>query len=139
MPKYDLPADTKMAIGNEIRGIRDQLGYSQAMLGELVAEQEDRVPPYSQSTVQGWEAGRTTPPNEVLFIIERLANRPGVLTRLNGSVAVDAQPAKTVEEALVDDPDITPAQREMLMAAYEAARSQTRARRQRSARPRPSS
>lgn len=119
------------AVGQAIREALESVGMSQRLLGAEVANREGANDPYPQSTVSTWLSGAVSIDPRRLFIIEKiLAKRPGSISQIAGFVPADFHPAApTVHEAIDADPELTDPQRELLMAAYEAARAQTRARR----------
>lgn len=111
--------DPQASIAAAIRRHREAAGMSQETLGAAVARHEDRPQAYGQSTVQKWENGEVDLRPARIEAIERaLGLRSGTLTRLAGSLPLDARQVRTVAEAVEADPRLTPQQRRALLAAY---------------------
>lgn len=124
--------DGQAAAGAAIRAALADSDRSQSWLGAEVAAREGRVDPYSQSNVFEWLAGTQPIPPTRMFLIEKILGKPrGSISRLVGYIPADLRPQPTVVAALEADQGITDDQRAMLLAAYEAARSQKRSRRRR--------
>lgn len=124
-------ADERSAgiVADAIRAARGS--RTQEWLGAEVARQEDRPGPYGQNTVAGWESGKYALKPRKLFTIERALGVPaGSISQLAGYVPVDAQPARSVPEAVAADTDLSTEQREDLLAVYEGMVARTRARRE---------
>lgn len=130
--------DTEQAeLRAAIRNALSESGLSQERFGAEVAHHEDQdagrrkgtTAPYSQTTVAGWFSKPVWLRPARVFAIERaLKLRPGTLSKLEGYLPAGITAPVTVEEALAADPDITPEQASMLLAAVRAARESTRSR-----------
>lgn len=116
------------AIAAAIRAARDQ--RTQEWLGGEVARVEGRREAYGQNTVAGWESGRSALKPKKVFAIEKaLGVPPGSISRLAGYLPSAAKPSRTVAEAIAADHDLSPDQREDLLAQYQGMVARTRARR----------
>lgn len=123
-----------LALGRAIRNARESAGRSQTWLGEALAETGepdgigDNGWPFSQSAVGDWEHGklaRPMPPERV-FLIERvLGVKAGSISKAAGYLPVSARNIATVEQAIEADLDLTPEQREDLVALYRGMRTRT--------------
>jgi hypothetical protein len=113
----------------ELRAAFATSGLSQGELGGLVARAEGRGVPYRQNTVSQWLAGSVELAPGLVFALERaLQLRPGVLSVHAGYLPADAV-TSSLELALAADRDLTPSQREDVLAVVEVMRARTRARR----------
>lgn len=120
----------RTALAQAIRTAMEEAGYTQRELGALVAHAEGRDEPYTQAFVSDWLAGRRPLAPDRVFTLERiLGARPGSLSRLDGYLPLDAVPTKGVGEAIESAAELTPEQREDLLAQYETMVARTRARR----------
>lgn len=83
-----------------------------------------------QTTVSNWVGGKHEPSRAQVAAVEQILDvPPGHLARLLGYVPAGAVPARNVVEAIEADLDLSPEQREDLIAQYELMRERTLARR----------
>lgn len=86
-------------------------GWSQRALADALG--------LSQSTISHWKSATSAPPPATTFALEEaLGLAPGTLSRHLGYVPSDHVVAATVEEAIVDDPLLSPHHQRVLQATY---------------------
>lgn len=123
--------DPTQAFAAALREALNEAGRKQSWLGAEVARIEGLPAPLAQPQISGYLNGRSVPePRRVFAIEEALGTRPGRLSRLLGYVPADAAPARTVADAIDEDPGLTEAQREDLLDVWQSMRARTRARRE---------
>lgn len=116
MTKDEVSADAKVAFGRALREARTVKGVTQDDLAEALG--------LKQPTVAAWEQGISAPNTvAITFAVERaLRARPGSLSRHLGYLPPEAvKSVATVESSILEDPALSPAEREMLLGAYRAA------------------
>lgn len=121
--------DVREGLAAELRAAFAVSGMSQADLGAAVARMEGREGPYRQNTVSQWLAGSVDLQPQLVFALERaLGMRPGTLSVHAGYLPADGV-TTSLELALAADRDLTPGQREDVVAVVEVMRVRTRTRR----------
>lgn len=96
------------------------LGVSQEWLGQEVARTIGRDKPFRQATISNYLTGKVEPEPAVTFAIERaLQVRAGSLSRLLGYLPTTTRTARSVPDAIADDPGLSDTARRALTAAYQ--------------------
>lgn len=111
----DWTPEQAKAFGEALTNLLDTRGVKRPALAEVM-----KVTP---ELVRQWQTGQSEPPRSKVFgLEEHFGLRPGALSRLLGYLPVRARSARTVLEAVDNDPALTEEGRLILQAAYEAAR-----------------
>jgi len=98
----------------------DDMGRTQSWLGAEIARLLGRGDPFSQAAISNYLTAKVEPEPAVTFAIERaLQVRAGSLSRLLGYLPTTTRSARSVPDAIADDPGLSDTARRALMAAYQ--------------------
>ena len=103
-----------------VRRRLDDMGRTQSWLGAEIARLLDRGDPFSQAAISNYLMGKVTPEPAVTFANEQaLQVRAGSLSRLLGYLPAGTRSARSVPDAIADDPGLGDTARLALLAAYQ--------------------
>lgn len=124
------PQERRSAFGAALADLRQQRGYSQGKVGELLG--------VGQSAVSSWELGESEPTVDTVYALERVlqVSRPGTLSRHLGWLPLHVANSRRrgpalVTDAIEEDPRLDETVRRLMRALIKEAVQQQDSRRRR--------